>query len=174
MGKNTEKLIFNVDNQLHLMKIALTNYSEDVRIALKTPEFDCGVSMAAFRKREGAAGEARAKKIEAEAERIWKLHLPNVSACVKAAKGQLKILSDYVAKRKSASKLPWNSKSVTKAGSYIKATTEILDRVPSNMEALKKEMRMVAESVKTVAESINRTDKLAAELKEDSKDQSDD
>ena len=48
MGKNTDKLIINVDNQLHLMKVAFTNYSEDVRIALKTPEFDCGVSMAAF------------------------------------------------------------------------------------------------------------------------------
>lgn len=174
MGKNTDKLIINVDNQMHLMKVAFTNYSEDVRIALKTPEYDTGVSMAAFRKREGATGEARAKKIEAEAERIWKLNLPKISACVKAAKEQLKLLSDHVAKKKSASKLPWNSKSVTKAGSYIKATTEVLDRIPGKMETIKKEMSLVAGEAKAVAESINRTEKLAAELKEDTKDQNDD
>jgi hypothetical protein len=174
MAKNTDKLIFNVESRLHLMKAALTNYSEDVRIALKTPEFDCGVSMAAFRKREGAAGEARAKKIEAEAERIWKHNLPKISASAKAAKDELKILSDYVEKKKKASKLPWNSKSVTKASAYIKATTELLNRVPGKMEALKKEMGMVAESTREMAESINRTDKLAAEMKEATKDQSED
>ena len=39
MGKNTDQLIVNVDNQMHLMKVAFTNYSEDVRIALKTKDF---------------------------------------------------------------------------------------------------------------------------------------
>lgn len=174
MGKKTDLLIFNVESHLHLTKVALTNYSEDVRIALKTPEFDCGVSMAAFRKREGAEGEARAKKIEAEAERIWKQNLPKISNCVKATKDGLKVLSDYVAKKKSASKLPWNSKSVNKASAYIKDTTELLNSIPVKMEALKKEMGQVAESTRNLAESINRHEKLAAELKKETKDQSED
>ena len=71
MGKKTDKLILAVENQLYLTKRALTDYSEDVRIATKAKEFDTGVSMGAFLKQLATQDPKRAAKIKTDAENLF-------------------------------------------------------------------------------------------------------
>ena len=173
MGKNTDKLIFGVENHLHLTKQALRNYSEDVRIALKEKEFDTGVSMAALLKRIATEDPARAVKIKADAERLWKENTVRILSCVKDTEKELSTLSDYVDKKKAARKLPWNSKSVSKATAFIKETDKFLDGIPAKMAALKSDMTKAAGDIEEISKQFGRFHTLAADLKKETKDQND-
>jgi hypothetical protein len=174
VGKNTDKLIFGVENHLHLTKTALRNYSEDVRIALKDKEFDTGVSMGALLKRIATEDPARAAKIKADADRLWKENSGLVLGCVKETKKALSTLADYVAKKKAARKLPWNSKATKKADAFIKETNKFLDGIPTKMASLKEDMTKVAADIEAVSKQFGKYGLLAADLKKETKDQSDD
>ena len=172
MGKKTDKLIFDVESQLHLTKVALKNYVDDVRIATKDKEFDTGVSMGALLKQIATEDPKRAAKIKADADKLWETNSAKIGACIKDTQKELSYLSDYVAKKKSARKLPWSSTSVTKSEKFIKDTDKFLDGIPKTMAGLKTNMMEAAEIIEGVSKQFGHYHDLASSLKKETKDQS--
>ncbi|MGA9573370.1 MAG: hypothetical protein WBS20_05425 [Lysobacterales bacterium] len=168
MGKKTDKLVSNVEDELYLTKRAFFEFTEEIRIAWKGKEFDTGLSMGALRKKYGEEGAEFAAKLM----RIIKEEMPKLDKAVKKTKAELSILSAYVGKKRS--KLPWSSKSVKKAKSFISSTTKFLNDIPDKVKKLIGEMEKTAELNKLVASGIARLNAEAAEMKKLTRDESED
>lgn len=168
MGKKTDKLVSNVEDQLFLTKRAFFDLTEEIRIAWKGKDFDTGVSMGALRERYGEEGAAFAAKLA----RIIKEEVPKLEKPLKKTKAELATLAAYVNKKRS--KLPWSSSSVKKAKAFIASTTKFLDDIPGKVKKLVNEMEKADELNKLVVSGITRLKTEAAEMKKQTRDESED